>query len=222
MSIIRRKHSTSFKAKVAIEAIKKEKTIAQLSSEYGVHPNQIRQWKKRVLEELPNIFSHNPDKSKKEQEQIQDELYKQIGQLKVELDWLKKNLKYSVDQKRHCIEPNYSEIPVSRQCELIGISKSTYYYKSRRENSFNQLLMKLIDEEYTRHPFYGFRRVTIWLRQQGFKVNPKRIRRLMHIMGICAIYPKPNLSRSSKENKKTLIYCGIWMLIIRIKYVAQI
>jgi len=62
--------------------------------------------------------------------------------------------------------------------------------------------MRLIDEEYTRHPFYGTRRLTAWLRRNGHEVNHKRISRLMHKMGIQAIYPKPNLSNGSKEHKK--------------------
>jgi putative transposase len=62
--------------------------------------------------------------------------------------------------------------------------------------------MRLIDEEYTRHPFYGYRRLTAWLRREGHGVNFKRIRRLMRVMGIEAIYPKPNLSKASTEHKK--------------------
>jgi len=87
---IRRNHSAAFKAKVALEAVKKEKTIAQLSSEYGVHPNQITQWRKRLLDELPDIFSRKRKKKETDAEALQSELYRQIGQLKVELDWLKK------------------------------------------------------------------------------------------------------------------------------------
>jgi len=87
---IRKNHSAAFKAKVALEAIKKEKTIAQLSSEYGVHPNQITQWRKRLLDEIPDIFSRRRKKKENEAEALQSELYRQIGQLKVELDWLKK------------------------------------------------------------------------------------------------------------------------------------
>jgi len=87
---IRKSHSAAFKAKVALEAIKKEKTIAQLSSEYGVHPNQITQWRKRLLDELPDIFSRKRKKKETDAEALQSELYRQIGQLKVELDWLKK------------------------------------------------------------------------------------------------------------------------------------
>jgi len=78
---------------VALEAVKKEKTISQLSSEYGVHANQINQWRKRFLEELPGIFSQKRQKKEKDTEDLQDELYRQIGQLKVELDWLKKKAK---------------------------------------------------------------------------------------------------------------------------------
>jgi putative transposase len=87
---IRRNHSALFKAKVALEAVKKEKTIAQLSSDFGVHPNQITQWRRRLLDEVPNIFSKKRKKKEKDNEELQSELYRQIGQLKVELDWLKK------------------------------------------------------------------------------------------------------------------------------------
>ena len=85
-----RNHDSAFKARIALEAIKKEKTLAQLGSEYGVHPNQIGQWRKHLLEELPSLFSDKRKKSDKEGEELKDELYKQIGQLKVEVDWLKK------------------------------------------------------------------------------------------------------------------------------------
>ena len=93
MGKIRKSYSSAFKAKVALESIKKEKTISQLSSEYGVHANQINQWRRRLLEELPEIFSKKRQKQEKDSEDLQDELYRQIGQLKVELDWLKKKSK---------------------------------------------------------------------------------------------------------------------------------
>ena len=93
MDRIRKSYSSAFKAKVALEAIKKEKTMSQLSSEYGVHSNQINQWRKRLLEELPEVFSKKRQKKEKDTEDLQDELYRQIGQLKVELDWLKKKSK---------------------------------------------------------------------------------------------------------------------------------
>lgn len=87
MGSIRKNYSASFKAKVALEAVRKEKTISQLSSEYGVHSNQIDQWRKRLLEEVPDIFSQKRKNKEKDTEELQAELYQQIGQLKVELDW---------------------------------------------------------------------------------------------------------------------------------------
>lgn len=87
---MRKNHDAAFKAKVALEALKGEKTMAQLSSEFGVHVNQIRQWRQKLLEELPALFSDRRQKKEKESEEMTSELYRQIGQLKVELDWLKK------------------------------------------------------------------------------------------------------------------------------------
>jgi len=93
MGKTRKNYSSAFKAKIALEAIKKEKTMAQLSSEYGVHANQINLWRKRLLEELPEIFSKKRQRKEKDNKDLQDELHRQIGQLKVELDWLKKKSK---------------------------------------------------------------------------------------------------------------------------------
>jgi len=86
----RRNHSAPFKAKVALAAAKGQKTIAELAKEYKVHPTQIVQWKKQMLDSLPEIFSLRRKKDQQEQEFLTNELYQQIGQLKVELDWLKK------------------------------------------------------------------------------------------------------------------------------------
>ena len=87
---MRRGHDGAFKAKVALESIKGEKTLAQLSSEFGVHANQIRQWRKQLLKELPKLFSDRRQKGEQEKDDLISELYRQIGQLKVEVDWLKK------------------------------------------------------------------------------------------------------------------------------------
>jgi transposase-like protein len=87
---MRRGHDAAFKARVALEALKGEKTMAQLSSEFGVHTNQIRQWRDKLLKEVPSVFSDRRRKQEKEGEEMTSELYRQIGQLKVELEWLKK------------------------------------------------------------------------------------------------------------------------------------
>lgn len=84
----------------------------------------------------------------------------------------------------------------------MSLASSAYYYKRKGENEYNQLLMRLIDEEYTRHPFYGSRRIAAWLKRQGHDVNRKRIARLMRDMGIEAVYPGPNLSKQAAEHRK--------------------
>jgi putative transposase len=93
-------------------------------------------------------------------------------------------------------------ISLSRQCELLGLNRSSYYYNSERDDSYNEYLMRLIDEQYTRRPTFGVEKMTAWLHRQGHRVNKKRIRRLMRLMGLYAIYPKPRISQSDRQHTK--------------------
>jgi transposase-like protein len=86
----RKRFTGEFKSKLAVEAIKGQRTLAEIASEYGIHPNQITLWKKHALEGLPEIFSDRRQKRDADQEGLISRLYQEIGQLKVELDWLKK------------------------------------------------------------------------------------------------------------------------------------
>jgi putative transposase len=83
---------------------------------------------------------------------------------------------------------------VSQQCELLGLSRSSYYYEPATETPENLALMALLDREYTAHPFRGSRGMTAWLRREGHAVNRKRVQRLLRLMGVEAVYPKPRLS----------------------------
>ena len=86
----RKQYDSQFKAQVALEAIKNQRTLAQIASEYGVHPNQVSQWKKQVLDQLPQLFTNGRSKIASDSDALINELYNQIGRLKVEVDWLQK------------------------------------------------------------------------------------------------------------------------------------
>jgi len=92
------------------------------------------------------------------------------------------------------VEAGHPELSVRRQCELLGLCRASLYYEPAAETPENLRLMRLLDEEYTAHPFLGSRRLTAWLIAQGEAVNRKRVQRLLRLMGLEAIYPKPKLS----------------------------
>lgn len=102
------------------------------------------------------------------------------------------------------IEPHHRKLTVSRQCKLLNLPRPSYYRwlgGIQGESAENLELMSLIDEEYTRRPFYGSRKMRDYLRRQGHKVNRKRVQRLMRLMGLRSVAPTPNTSTPSKEHK---------------------
>jgi putative transposase len=99
------------------------------------------------------------------------------------------------------IESEDKSLSISRQCELLDLSRSGWYYVPRGLSSQTIALMHLIDEEYTRAPIYGVRRMTAYLHRQGYRVGPQRVRRLMRLMSLVAIYPKPRLSQNGSEHR---------------------
>ena len=114
---------------------------------------------------------------------------------------LKKVRTVGIAERRMWIENSSGIFSMRQQCELAGVTRSGLYYEPAEETVENLLLMRLLDEQYTATPFYGVARMTAWLRQEGYMVNPKRIRRLMRRMGLDAIYAKPQLSKPAAGHR---------------------
>lgn len=201
MSKKRRQYSAEFKFKVALEAAKEANTLSEIAQKHQLHPNQISSWKRQLLDEGAELFSRRSQSERlREQESEQAELYEQIGRLKMELEWLK-NLPTSIEAKRQLIDPQDSELSVRRQCELLGLARASYYYQPASETAYNLALMRRIDELHLKYPFFGWPRITDWLRKEGYLVNGKRIRRLMRVMNIQALYPKPRTTQRAVDHK---------------------
>jgi len=163
----RQRRSAEFKFRIALEALKEQKTFSQLASEYEVHPTQITQWKKQLLESGSSLFGQQRAREQQEQTAREAELFEQIGRLKMELEWLKKKLTPSAKDKRALIEPHHPTLSIRRQCALLGLNRASYYYQPAQEAPENLQLMRLIDAQYLKTPFYGWPRMTAVLRAQG-------------------------------------------------------
>jgi putative transposase len=123
----RKKHAASFKAQGALAAIKGDKTVNELALEYSVHPTLIHAWKKQLVHGAEAVFADSA-KATTDAEAAQARLYEQIGRLQVELDWVKKKLPPDPDALRLLVDPGHPTLSVRRQCRLLGLSRSSYYY----------------------------------------------------------------------------------------------
>jgi putative transposase len=99
------------------------------------------------------------------------------------------------------VEPDHPALSVARQCELLGLCRASYYYRPAGESAQNLELLRRLDEQYTQTPFYGVRRMTAVLRQAGYPVNPKRVRRLLRTLGLSALAPQPGTSRAAPAHR---------------------
>ncbi|MDY3305979.1 IS3-like element ISPpy1 family transposase [Psychrobacter sanguinis] len=202
MTKVRKRHNAEFKSKVAVEAIKEHKTLNELTAEYGVHATQISNWKKQALAVIPTAFNTKQQANEQAQQAIIDELHRQLGQVISERDWLKKKfLTATLSTRKQLLEPDNKDFSVRKQCELLGINRSSLYYQAKPVSELDITLMNLLDQQYTKTPFYGVKRMTAYLRQLGYQVGEDRVRRLLRQMGLDAIYQHPNTSKPNSEHQ---------------------
>ena len=113
----------------------------------------------------------------------------------------------TTEQKRQLIQSDDSTIPLLRKCELLGLSRSTYYYRKVPVDAETEKLMKLLDQHYTEHPYEGKIKRARWLSSQvGYTIGKKRVATLMKEMGLETVYPKPNTSAKSRQEHKIYPY----------------
>nr|WP_244392528.1 IS3 family transposase [Denitrovibrio acetiphilus] len=199
----RTRYSAEFKSKVALEALREELTLSELSAKYNVHPNQISKWKKEAIEGMATIFSNKSSKSEEISEAEIKDLHAKIGQLTVERDFLQRAFgTVSISRRKFMIENSGSKLSISKQCRLLSISRSSFYYQESGESALNLELMRIIDEQFMMSPDFGSRQMTKVLQRYGYNVGRKRVRRLMKKMGIEAVYQKPKTSNPHPEHKK--------------------
>ncbi|WP_155638979.1 IS3 family transposase [Burkholderia multivorans] len=203
----RRTHSAAFKAKVAMAAVKGERTLAELAQQFDVHPNQITEWKRQLQERAADVFGAGGTASSEPQVDLK-ELHAKIGQLTLENDFLKRRAQQGGIAERKAMIDRTHALPVSQQARLVGIARSSVYYRAQPVSEADQRLMRRIDELHMEFPFAGARMLARLLRREGHEIGRRLVRTLMKRMGIEALYCKPNTSRRNAQHK-------IWPYLLR-------
>ncbi|MBW8079333.1 MAG: IS3 family transposase [Gallionella sp.] len=188
----RRNHSASFKARVALEAIRGEKTVAQIAAHHEVHATQVTAWKTELLENAAAIFGGDVLASDGK-ERIR-ELQAKIGELTMENFFFRRRAREIPRPERKAMIERDGEISVKRQAQLLDLSRSSVYYVARGLPERDLRLMRLLDELHLKWPFYGARKLTRELRNQGHAVGRRHVTSLMRRMGMETIYRKPRTS----------------------------
>ncbi|MFD2853457.1 IS3 family transposase [Eoetvoesiella caeni] len=203
----RRTHSAAFKAKVALAAIKGDRTLAELAQQFDVHPNQITEWKRQLQEKAADAFG-SAGQSNNEPPVDLKVLHAKIGQLTLENDFLGKRAHQGGIAERKAMIDRTHALPVSRQAKLVGIARSSVYYQARPVGDRDLMLMRRIDELHLEFPFAGARMLARLLRRDGYEVGRRHVRTLMKRMGVQALYCKPNTSRRNVQHK-------VWPYLLR-------
>ncbi|MFA7406196.1 MAG: IS3 family transposase [Pelobacteraceae bacterium] len=195
-------HSAEFKAKVALAAMSESKTLAEIASEYKVHSTQITRWKQELIESDSDLFGKGKKKEVNHEAEVA-ELHRMIGKLKVENDFLSPSARTELDraQKQQVIATGHPEVSIERRCQLLGLPRASYYRgpaSGLRQGDLE--LMRRIDELYMEHPWMGSRSFVDQLTTPEVPVGRDRVRRLMQVMRIESLAPKPGTSKRQPKH----------------------
>ena len=206
-------YSAEQKTKIVLELLKEDHTIAELATKYKITSQSIMKWKKQFLENASLAFEpakaveEFKDELKAKNIEIED-LQKQLGKSTMEKEWLAKKLESSVSlNKRKALIESGLEITTTKQCELLHVSRSVYYYKPVPMNMKDVQIMHVIDEIATDNSEYGYRLIHRQLLEDGYSVGKDRVLKYMQMMGIQAIYPsKKRLTSIKNQEHKVYEY----------------
>jgi len=209
MSKKRKSYSAEFKTKVVLELLREEETAAAIASRYKITVQTLNQWKKRFLENASLAFDVGSATKEYRQkieklERENEALAKTLGKTTVERDWAVGKLKsLDLSSKRRLVASKLKSLSLTRQCELLGLNRSTFYYRRVPLSEYDLGLMRRIDEIYTDTPTYGYRKIHAQLRIEGWHVGHNKVHKLMGMMGIEALYPRKRKKTSiaNKEHK---------------------
>ncbi|WP_156130616.1 IS3 family transposase [Paenibacillus durus] len=207
MPTSRRTFTPEEKARIVLEILREEKSISQLASEEGIHPNVLNRWKNEATQNLAQLFVDDRKgitKMKKEYEQQIEDLYAEVGKLTTQLSWLKKkNLADNLSRAERLLLVEYgnAELSIQTQADLLSLNRSSLYYKPVPPSPEEIRLKHRIDELYTRHSFMGYRTIAAIMNREGDAIHPNTVRRYMREMGIMAIFPGPNLSKRDLQHR---------------------
>ena len=193
--VTRRRFTADFKARVALEALRGDKTIQEIATKHKVHPNQVSTWKRQAIDGLGDVFlgwrrsgafgSRVRDQGVARQDRGADRGQRFFGQRAQAM---------SRGDRKAMMRRDHPALSLSRQCKVLSISRSSFYYAPKGESPENLALMRRIDELFLKYPFYGSRQMVRQLRRDGVCVGRHRVRRLMRLMGLEAIYQAPRTS----------------------------
>ncbi|WP_157576730.1 IS3 family transposase [Pseudoalteromonas rubra] len=200
MSKKRRNHSPEFKAKVALAAARGDKTTAELAAHYNIHQTQITTWKNELIQNAASLFTGKSNSGQQSDEDV-EKLHAKIGQLTMENGFFGESARsLARAHKKNKLDKTHS-LALKRQCELLEISRASAYYKPKGESQETLDIMKAIDEINLNYPFMGSRRIVDELAKLNYQVNRKKVTRLMRLMGILVLYPKPKTTVPDKAHR---------------------
>ena len=209
MSRSRRNFSAEFKTNLVLQLLKGEKELNVLAVENDIQPNLLRNWKKEFLANASLAFDNKREDNLREklaeERKEKAEYAKMVGQLTMQVDWLKKNLKKLSDlTTRVNLVRNLSttkELPVSTGAKLLGINRTSVYYGGIPVSEEELECKAIIDHLHTDNPTWGARQMSAQLKLRGYQVGRRKAGRYMREMDITPIYPKMNLSKRMKQAK---------------------